>query len=152
DTDEMRALGAGDDVELAARLLAAADVGVLAFGCTSGTLAHGLEFDLELARRLGAATGVPVVTAAGSLVEALERLAVERVALASPYVPDLAARAAAFLEDAGFTVVGTACPEHELTSKGQRDLRPRDAHELALRADGPQAEAIVVSCTDLRSV
>src|SRR6266699_1219784 len=37
DADEMRALGAGEDVEIAALTLAAADVDVVAFGCTSGT-------------------------------------------------------------------------------------------------------------------
>jgi maleate isomerase len=152
DTEEMQALGAGDDVESAARLLAAAEVDVLAFGCTSGTLAHGLSFDRELTERLGAATGVPAVTAAGSIVEALAALVVKRVALACPYVPDLLERAADFLGEAGFEVVGTACPDEPLSSRGQRELRPRDAYELALRADTPDAEAVVVSCTDLRAV
>jgi maleate isomerase len=152
DADEMRALGAGEDVEIAALTLAAADVDVVAFGCTSGTLAHGLGFDRRLAERLRDACGVPAVTAAGALLKSLEALGVHRVGLACPYVPELAAAARRFLEEGGLEVVATAFPETRLTSKGQRDLRPEDAYELALRADAPEAEALVLSCTDLRAV
>jgi maleate isomerase len=152
DAEQMRAFGSDTDVEAAARMLAAADVSVVAFGCTSGTLSHGRAFDRRLTQQLSAAAGVPAVTAAGSLVEALEALGIRRVGLACPYVPELLEEAAAFLEQSGFQVVGTACPEERLTSRGQRDLRPEDAHALAMRANTPEAEAVVLSCTDLRSV
>jgi maleate cis-trans isomerase len=152
DADEMRALGAGEDVEAAAGSLAVADIDVIAFGCTSGTLAHGLAFDRRLAKRLSAACGTPAVTAAGAVLEALEALGAHRVGLACPYVSELTAAAASFLEEGGIEVVATAFPEERLTSKGQRDLLPEDAYALALRSDAPEAEALVVSCTDLRAV
>jgi maleate cis-trans isomerase len=152
DTAEMQGLGSADDIDQAARLLSAAGVDVLAFGCTSGTLAHGTAFDDRLIGRLQAIAGVPAVTAAGSIVWALRTLGVRRIAVATPYVPDLLDRTIAFLEDAGFRVVGSACPAERLTSVGQRDLRPRDAYDLAVRASVAECEAIVVSCTDLRAV
>jgi len=151
DVAEMEAFSAAD-VDAAARSLAAADVGVVAYGCTSGTFFGGASYDRELRDRVAAAAGVPAVTAAGSLATALRRLGVERVALASPYVPELHARAEAFLEECGFEVVGSSCPPEPLTSVGQRALRPADAYALAAEADSPRAEAIVLSCTDLRSV
>jgi maleate isomerase len=151
DSEEMRAFGA-EDAESAARMLAAADVGVVVYGCTSGTLAHGPDFDRELAARLAEVAGVPAVTAAGGLVEALTSLGVTRIGLASPYVEELHAEAQTFLEACGFRVVASAFPPKPLTSRGQRALRPADAHALGLRADTPEAEALVVSCTDLRAV
>jgi maleate cis-trans isomerase len=95
---------------------------------------------------------VPAVTAAGSLVTALAELGVRRAALASPYEPELHAATVAFLEASGVEVVGSACPDERLTGREQRALTPPEAQALALRADSPAAEAIVVACTDLRSV
>jgi maleate isomerase len=151
DVDEMESFSASDAAG-AARLLVAADVGVIAYGCTSGTFFRGAAFDREVRDGIAAAAGVPVVTAAGSLVAALGRLDVRRVAVAAPYVPELLDRAVAFLEESGLDVVGRACPRERLTSVGQRALGPQDAYELAMEADSPDAEAIVLSCTDLRSV
>lgn len=62
------------------------DVGdVFAYGCTSGSFTKGYAFDQELAHTIQGQTGRPTVTAAGSLVKALNKLQAKRISLATPY-------------------------------------------------------------------
>ena len=41
---------------------------------------------------------------------------------------------------------------HRLGNYGQRELSPDDVTELACRADHPDTQALILSCTDMRSV
>ena len=58
----------------AARLLKTADVDMLAYGCTSGSLIRGVEWEKSLKKRLEETAGVPAVTTAGAVVEGLRVL------------------------------------------------------------------------------
>jgi maleate cis-trans isomerase len=151
DSDEMRHF-AMESLDDPIRMLCAAAVGVLAYGCTSASLAHGPRFDQELAERISSAGNVPAVTAASAIVHGLKRLGVERIGLASPYVPELNREAAAFLEAAGFQVLSIAGPDRSLSSRDQGMLPPSAAYALGKQADHRAAEAVVLSCTELRSV
>ena len=151
DEDQMAGLGSADlDVPLS--LLQGAKPDVVLYGCTSATLSHGPSFDRELARTIKSQSGAQTVTAAGALVAALTALNVTRIGFASPYVPSLNDRAIAFLEDEGFATVSRAEVTEALGNAGQGALTPDAVFDLGTRADSPEAEAIVLSCTDMRSV
>ena len=92
------------------------------------------------------------MTAAGALVHALQTIGVKRIGFASPYVPSLNDEAIAFLASEGFETVSRADVEGDLGNEGQGALTPEDVAELAHRANSAEAEAIVLSCTDMRSV
>ena len=124
---------------------------VLLYGCTSATLAQGPEFDAEFRRRIEAHGAVPVVTAASAVVEALEDIGVERFAFSSPYVSSLNDLAVAFIEACGFRCVGRADTSAPLGNEEVAALTPDDVTALAAQADCAQAEAIVLSCTDMRA-
>ena len=81
---------------------------VMLYGCTSATLAQGPAFDAGFRRRIEARAGVPAVTAASAVIEALEDLGVERIAFSSPYVSSLNDHAVSFIEACGFRCVGRA--------------------------------------------
>src|ERR687895_1733822 len=49
----------GDQLEHAAALLVWADVEVIVFACTSGSLVHGVGWDREIAGRIERASGRP---------------------------------------------------------------------------------------------
>jgi len=151
DSEQMRrfALASLEEVISA---LSAARPDVILYGCTSATLAHGPEFDSEFAERITAMSGVPAVTAAGALVEALAALQVRRIAFSSPYVEQLNREAIAFLEQCGIQTVSSAYVGSNLGNYGQGELTPEEVYELGCRADHPEAEAIVLSCTDMRAV
>ena len=122
------------------------------YGCTSATLTHGPSFDRDLAIRIEEGSGALTFTAAGSLVSALKALDVQRIGFSSPYVGAINKQAVAFLEQSGVETVVRADIGDDLGCYGQGELTPDEIYNLALKADDPKAQAIVLSCTDMRSV
>ena len=129
-----------------------ARVDVIAYGCTSATLSDGPEFDSAFCRRMMDLTGRPAVTTAGALVEAIQHIGASKVAFTSPYVKALSAESVKYLKDSNIDVVTEVVFDRELNSLEQNALTPQDAYEMALKADHPDAQAIVVSCTDYLAV
>ena len=124
---------------------------IILYGCTSATLARGPTFDAEFRRRIEARAAVPVVTAASAVIEALEDLGVERFAFSSPYVSSLNDLAVSYIEACGFRCVGRADTSAPLGNHEVAALTPEDVIALACKADCAQAEAIVLSCADMRA-
>ncbi|MEM6610139.1 MAG: Asp/Glu racemase [Pseudomonadota bacterium] len=151
DEGQMQSLGAAD-LDMPLCLLCGAKPDVILYGCTSATLSHGPVFDRDLSARVAGASGAKTVTAAGAVVEALQALGARKIGFASPYVPALNDLAVAFLSAMGVDCVARAQVEETLDNDGQGALTPRDVIELGQRADSEAAEAIVLSCTDMRSV
>ncbi len=151
DSDEMRRFARAGLSDVLG-LIMAARPDILLYGCTSATLASGPVMDRDFRLAVEAEAGVPAVTAAGALVDALKKLEARRIAFASPYTRTLNLEGAAFLNDAGFEVINTADVGRDLGSYGQGDLSPADVLELGLRASHVDADAIVLSCTDMRAV
>ncbi len=150
DADQMHGLGAADiDGPLA--LLMGAKPDVILYGCTSATLTHGPAFDRDLAARIKAQSGAATVTAAGALAHGLATLGVSRIGFASPYVKEINDQAIAFLAQGGVQTVARSEVSDALGNYGQGELTPDQVHALALRAEHPDAEALVLSCTDMRS-
>jgi maleate isomerase len=139
-----------DDADECASLLASAGVDVVAYGCTTGSLVHGPGYDDEIETRLAETAGVPAVATAASIKRAFEHLGVGSVAVTTPYVEDLNRREAEFLDAAGYDVV--AIDGLGLTSNtdiGAQD--PETAAEAARAIDGPDADAVFISCTNYRT-
>ncbi len=140
-----------DHVGESARLLAMARPDVIAFGCTSGSFLHGLGWDQKIVEEIQEASGgIPTVATARCVVDALNELGVKKVAAASPYPPEINERLKQFLADAGFEVVSF---DYEDGRKvGDVDIfDPEVVLELGKRVDRPEAEAIFISCTNLRA-
>lgn len=150
-SDQMAGLGAAD-LSQDLRMIAGTRPHAVLYGCTSATLTHGPEFDADLARRIGESAGALSLTAAGSLVAAIQALGADRVGFSSPYVGEINLQAADFLGQNGITTVKCADLGRELGNYGQGELTPDEVFDLALQADHRQAQAIVLSCTDMRSV
>jgi len=134
------------------QLLVDGRVELIAYACTSATLAGGPEFDQAFCDEIMAKTGLPVVTTAGALIEAMHDTGVSRVAFTSPYVPMLASEAVDFIEQCGIEVVNRLDYKNELSSLDQNALTPEDAYRTGLAVDHPEAEMIVISCTDYRAL
>ena len=147
----MAGLGASDISE-DIRLICGVRPDVVLYGCTSATLTHGSDFDKDLADRITADSNALSLTAAGCLIEALNALDITRVGFASPYVGEINRLAACFLKSRQITTVECVDIGRELGNYGQGALSPDEVTELACRADHADAEALVLSCTDMRSV
>ena len=151
DDAQMAGLGAAD-IEEELRLLQGVRPDLIMYGCTSATLTHGPDFDRDLAARIAAHSGAQTVTAAGALIHALRVLGAGRIGFASPYVGAINDQAVAFLASLGVQTVSRSDIGRTLDNYGQGALTPAEVFALALRADAPGVEALVLSCTDMRAV
>lgn len=144
----LRAMNAG--VAAAADLIASVTPDVVAYACTSGSFVDGVD---ALARQMvdiRERTGCPVVATSQAMVEALQTLAIERVALATPYLDTVNVAERAFLVAHDVDVV--AMRGLGLSGKAIREVPPERVADLVRITDSPRAQAIFVSCTDLRAL
>ena len=151
DDNQMFAMGKVDITE-PLRLITATSPNVILYGCTSATLSHGLNFDSNFKSAVASTAGAKTITAAGALVSALNALGVRKVGFVSPYVAKLNDLAIKFLSEACFEVVSRAEPAKPLKAVEQGALGPDKVYELAIQANSAEAEAIVISCTDLKTL
>ncbi|MBE1283935.1 MAG: Asp/Glu racemase [Rhodobacteraceae bacterium] len=150
-SDQMAGLGASD-ISGSLMLLSGVRPDVVLYGCTSATLTHGPEFDRDLAEKIKAGSGALSFTAAGSVVAAIRALGVTHVGFASPYLGEINEQAVAFLASQGIETVKAHDIGRALGNYGQGELTPDEVYDLAVQADHPRAQAIVLSCTDMRAV
>jgi maleate isomerase len=130
----------------AARLLKTAEVDILAYGCTSGSLIRGVEWEKSLKRRLEETAGVPAITTAGAVVEGLKTLEAERVSVFTPYTDVVNMHERTFLEAHGYKV--DIIRGLGLTDN-QRIGRVSGEQLESFIVPAPGSDAVFVSCTNL---
>ena len=116
------------------------DVIVLAHTASSYTL--GKEGEAELVARLERSSGTRFITAFGSVLEALARLGVQRVALGTPYGDEATRKSKAHLEAHGLTVAAFGNLDKV---SNIYDETPERAYQLARRVDVSEAQAVYLS-------
>ena len=139
------------DLETQSRGLASADVDVIVLGATAPSFLKGLGYDRELIARIEAATGKRATTTSTALIAALRHLGVSRVVLGAAYDDKVNAIAQAFLEANGIEVLaaqGLGMVDNLAVGR----LGSDSAYELARRIDRPDAEAIVLACTNWKTM
>ncbi|WIV61742.1 maleate cis-trans isomerase family protein [Amycolatopsis nalaikhensis] len=145
----VRALGAPESLTKAADGFAEPP-DVVSWACSSCSFTHGLDGAREQADALSAHLGVPASSTSLAYLAALDRLGVDRVALASVYHPDLTDVFAAFLAEAGVTTVHSVSAD----AGSDRALATWDAdriRDLATAADHGDARAVLVPETALHT-
>ena len=120
------------------------DVIVVAHTATSYYLCP--EGEVDLLARLQRSTGKRVVTAFGSVEQALKRLNVRRLALGTPYSRETTLEGKAHLEAHGFEVVNFANLQGVTNIY---DETPERAYSLARLVDREGAEAVFLSGTGM---
>ncbi|ALM83537.1 aspartate/glutamate racemase family protein [Bordetella sp. N] len=136
----------------AAELIKTAEVDVVAYGCTSGSIVCSLD---ELCDGMSERVGAPAIATAGAVVAALRALGVKRVAVGTPYIEFVNTREREFLEQYGFEVVSIDGLDLGHTQEERRDIGrvpPQVAYQLARDIDRPEADAIFLSCTNLATI
>lgn len=139
-------------VDGAADELATAEVDVVVYGCTSGSIVCPLP---ELVSSMKARTGKPALATAGAVIAALRALGVKRIAVGTPYVEFVNVKEKAFLEDYGFSVTSMRGLELGHTQEERRAIGrvpPEAVFRLARMIDRPDADAIFISCTNLATI
>jgi maleate isomerase len=131
------------ELESESRKLADAEVDCIVFAATAPTLAKGKGYDRELVRRMEDAGGRPATTAATAFVDALNLLGAKRISIGAPWSKTMDAPMVAFMQASGFEVVHSEVVGFVASIElGRAD--PETAYELGLRADRPEADAIIM--------
>ncbi|MER5882770.1 decarboxylase [Streptomyces sp. NPDC001941] len=138
------ALGAREELAGKVERLRLVGAESVLWASASGSFARGWEGAHEQVRALALAAGLPSSSTAFAFVHALRELGAARVAVASTYPADVTAQFAAFLGAAGVEVLaGRAGLVTAGVGGGDRVL------ELAVRADHPAAECVLIPDTAL---
>ena len=137
------------DLDVALELLASFSPDLAAYACTSGSFLDGPAGLETLLAELRARLQCPIVATSAAILEALRHLGIGRLALATPYIEAVNAAERSFLEASGFQVV--ACRGLGLSGSAIREVPPEEVRDFALGVDHPDAEALFISCTDLRA-
>lgn len=140
----------GDYAPKAASDLADAEVDCIGYGCTSGSLLGGPNYNQELLARIKKVTNIPAITTSMAVVAALKELEVRNVSVATPYHDDINVKEKEFLEAHGFKVLhiqGLSCNGPETAN-----LSPKIVYDHARSAFRPGSDALFMSCTDMPSL
>ena len=138
-----------DNLEAASRLLADANVEVIAFHCTAvSTFAPDMAEGIRA--RIESATGNKCFTTADAVLRALSKLGAQRVSLLTPYIDEVHLREVEFLEANGFDVEGGANLGID-TNAQMSELEPEVILDWAQRNISDAADVCFLSCTAIKS-
>jgi maleate isomerase len=138
-------------MDRAAAELASFRPDAIAYACTSGSFLNGRDADEVMCEELSARHGVPIVTTSTCMVAALTALGARRIALTTPYIAPLADGADRYLQQAGFSVVSRH-DLHMLSNLDKGRLEPSAAYDAARTLDVSEADAVMISCTNWRTI
>ena len=139
------------DVEPCARLLMTAEVDLILFGCTSGSLIGGAGWDTKIIGQIEGISGIKAITTSTAVVEALKTLNARNVTIGTPYIDQVNQLEKQFLEDSGFTVtdiVGLGYTTGAQLHKENAESAYRFVKGLKLEG----ADCVFLSCTDFHSL
>jgi len=135
----------------AAEDLAAAEVDIIVYGCTTGSLLEGIEWERKLRTSIEEQIRIKTITTALAVIEALHALNISKLVVATPYIEELNQLERKFLEDSGFRV---------LNIKGLNIIKNTDigrqppwtAYRLVREIFVPEADGVFISCTNFRTI
>ncbi len=135
----------------AARDLATLEPDVVVFSCTGAGALLGERGEAELVDRLADIVGAPVVSTNEAVTRTIDAHAAERVAVLTPYVPEVVATVVAARERAGHRVVHAA----GMGIATNRDIARVEPAALLEFAESELRDVdfdlLFVSCTNLRT-
>ncbi len=135
--------------DAAALLVPEGRLDVVAYACTSGTIAMG--YDTVCERIHAVRPGAKVVTPITASLAALDGLGTHKLAVLTPYTDDVNQIIAHHLT-AHHKEICAFTSFHIDDNEVMAALPPDAIYQAALEADRPEAEALFISCTAIRAV
>jgi maleate cis-trans isomerase len=137
--------------ESAAAAVADAQVGVIAYGCTSGSFFGGHEWNTQIVEKMTKNTGIPSLTTTGAMIRSLEEKKLKKISVVTPYVPKTNEELKKYLNDGGINVLDLKAFEI-LDGFDHAAITPWQVYDLVKKADKPEAEGIFIACTQVRAI
>jgi maleate cis-trans isomerase len=139
-----------DSLRDACSLFAEAEISAVIFGCTAPSAINPRH---EMEAMMQDTTGLPSVTAAAAVVDAIVAVGAKKVVLISPFSAALTAHEAEFMTHEGIEVIGQHSLGHGTYAPGRKleihRIPPAEVRDAVLKVDHADADAIVLSGTNL---
>lgn len=148
---ELLDLGSPERLKEGAGLLAKHEPDAVVWACTSGSFVYGWDGARKQADQLAEAAGVPATSTSFAFVEAAKALGVRKVAVAASYPDDVARLFVEFLAAGGIEVLAMSSADID-TAAEVGELSPEAVVELAVSHDHPDADAVLVPDTAMRTL
>ncbi|WP_169332349.1 maleate cis-trans isomerase family protein [Nocardia brevicatena] len=148
---ELLDLGSPEKLRRGAELLTPHRPAAVVWACTSGSFVYGPDGARAQVGGLAAAAGVPASSTSWAFVAAAHALGVREVAVAASYPDEVARLFVDFLAAAGITVVSMSSSGIP-TAAEVGTLLPEQVLGLAAAADHPDAEALLIPDTAMRTL
>ena len=139
------------DVAHAMADLSACRVDFATYACTAGSMACPAD---RLLGTMSAAGKTPANSTAQAIVAALQTLGARKISMASPYTDETNAHEAHYLEDHGIEVLAMAGLGLNTSLENIQKISrvpPSEVFALAKSVDRPEAQAILICCTDFNT-
>jgi maleate isomerase len=140
------------DVDAAVSELTHCGVDLMAYGCTAGSMACPADILIGKMEEIGK---VGAISTAGAILKALGVLGVTRISMATPYTDETNAHEKEFLADHGIEVLAMAGLGLNTSLEGVKKMSrvpPSEIYAHAKSVDRPEAQAILICCTDFGSL
>lgn len=144
-----REVGRPAMVRRATMTLMALDPAVVVYACASGSFIRGVQGDEEIRQAIRDGGARRAVTASGAMLEAFRACDVRRIAVATPYTKSLSLRLGGFLNQAGLDMVSLV---YLGLKTGIVNVSRSTIANLIRGANRPDADAVFLSCTGLRTL
>ena len=151
-----------EEIYKAASVIEAVNPDVIVLGCTSGSFIKGFGYDKTIIEKITSITKIPAITTSTAVIDALRRLKITKVAIATPFTDEINKKESDFIEAHGIPVTrikglgySEAITCYPLASKpvsGIGLLHPAVAYRLALDVNTPDADGIFISCANFRTI
>lgn len=139
------------DVEPCTKLLMTAEVDLILFGCTTGSLVGGVGWDTKIIKQIEDISKIKAITTSTAVVDVLKAFNFRKLTIGTPYIDEVNQLEKRFLEDTGFTVNDIVGLNY--TTGAQ--LHKEDAettYNFVRRLKLDNADCIFLSCTDFHSL
>ncbi|MPY79102.1 MAG: maleate cis-trans isomerase [Actinophytocola sp.] len=148
---ELLDLGSEQRLAEGAAQLAPLSPDAVVWACTSGSFVFGWDGAAEQITKLAAVTGTPTSSTSFAFTRALRALGLKRVAITASYPDDVATLFRGFLAAEGVDVLQLSSAGIDTAAEvGQ--LRPDEVAELVTRGDHPEADALLIPDTAMRTI
>lgn len=139
-------------VPAAARELAKAGASVVAFACTVGSLFEGAAREAALVEAMAHASGLPALSLGETSIAALRAVGATRLAVLTPYSDEVNGWVAAYLAEHGIAVSGFVATPVDIVTVGNLPADEIAGIAIAAMARMPDAEALWIPCTAIRTL
>lgn len=125
-----------------------ADVDIILYGCTTGSLFRGVGHDKLIESRIEKLTGKPAISTSGAVISALRFLKAEKISVITPYIDELNVLEERFLVGNGFKVLDLKSL-NIIRNVDIGRVTPNVIMDLFYKLDYSSSDAIFISCTNM---